>query len=444
MALLRILAEARQELAIIVSVAHFHHGIRGEEADADLEFVRELAEHLGLELHLGAADTPAHARTYRLSLETAARELRHRWFGQLIDQNKTDKIATAHTLDDQAETVLMRLLRGAGVRGLAGIFPRQNAKHLIRPLLAVTRREIEAYLKKLCQPWREDSSNQDLAHTRNRIRHRLLPLLEREFNPDIRRTLADVAEVARAESEYWDGQTSALLAKILRQGKPTRSGRSATREASRILAVDLAALAGLHLSLQRQALHRIAEQLGSRLEFSHVEQLLNLARERRSGKRLLLPGGLTVVRTFRELQFMSAQETVNGLDYQYILPIPGQIVVPEIDSIIRAQLVKGSELASRSLLNPSLVAGEVTVRNWRPGDKFFPANTRAPKKLKELLQAGRMMQEISPRERNSWPVAESNGQIVWVRGFPASQVFAAGDGDAVLIEEIPLQDEVSK
>lgn len=444
MAMLRILAELKQELGIVLSVAHFHHGIRGEEADADLEFVRELAEHLGLELHLGAADTPAHARAHRLSLETAARELRHRWFVQLIDEKKADKIATAHTLDDQAETVLMRLVRGAGVRGLAGIFPRQKAKHLIRPLLAITRGEIESYLKKLSQPWREDSSNQDVAHTRNRIRHRLLPLLEHEFNPDIRGTLADVAEVARAESEYWDTQTAAALPRILRQGKPTRSGRSASGEASRLVAVDVAALAGLHLSLQRRALQRIVEQLGSRLEFSHIEQLLELAREGRSGKKLLLPGGLIAIRTFRELQFTATREDLSCADYRYSLSIPGQIVVPEIESIIRTKIVKLAEQASASLLNPSLLGGELIVRNWRAGDKFFPPNTSAPKKLKELLQPGRMTREMSPRERKAWPVAESNGQLVWVRGFPAPQAFAAGAGDAVLIEEIPLEDEVSE
>src|SRR5215472_13932624 len=178
-ALLRILLELRQELGVVLSVAHFNHKIRGAEADADEQFVSTLAQEFDVQLHSGSADAPAYAREHKMSLETAARELRHRWFAQLIREGKADKIATAHTQDDQAETVLMRILRGTGTRGLAGISPWQKQRALIRPLLHVTRLEIEEHLKALGQAWREDSSNRDLRHARNRIRHELLPLLQR-------------------------------------------------------------------------------------------------------------------------------------------------------------------------------------------------------------------------------------------------------------------------
>src|SRR5262249_15372167 len=148
-ALLRVLLELSQELGIVLSVAHFHHGIRGPEADADRQFVYGLAVTFGLEAHLGSGDVPAYARKHKVSLETGARELRHRWFAELIPDGHVDKIATAHTLDDQAETVLMRILRGTGARGLAGIFPEQGEKHLVRPLLGISRREIEAYLNSI-------------------------------------------------------------------------------------------------------------------------------------------------------------------------------------------------------------------------------------------------------------------------------------------------------
>jgi tRNA(Ile)-lysidine synthase len=435
-ALVRILVELKNELGIVLSVAHFHHGIRGAEADADRQFVRELAEHLGLEFNLGGADAPAHARAHRMSLETAARELRHQWFALLIEEDKADKIATAHTLDDQAETVLMRLARGAGVRGLAGIFPWQKQKHLVRPLLAVRRAEVEGYLKQLGQRWREDSSNRDLAHTRNRVRHLLLPLLEREFNPEIRKTLSDLAEVARAESDYWEQQLSALVPKLVRQGKPTRSGRTARGESSRILAVDLTAWAALPLALQRKTLHQVAERLGSTLEFAHVDELIELARQHRSGKRLTLPGGLTAVRSFRELQFIAGEELGSG-DYQYSLAVPGEVAVPELGSVIRARIVP-NQPSSASLLNLSLLGPELIIRNWRAGDRFFPAKTRAPKKLKQLLQSGRLAEEISPSQRKAWPVVESAGQIVWVRSLAVPEAFAAKSGEALLIEEIPI------
>lgn len=438
-ALLRALSELKQELGIVLSAAHFHHGIRGEEADADLQLVRELAQHLGIELHSGAADTPAYARFHRLSLETAARELRYQWFARLIQENQADKIATAHTLDDQAETVLMRLLRGAGVRGLAGIFPRQREKHLIRPLLTISRGEIESYLRHLGQTWREDSSNRDLNHTRNRVRHRLMPVLEHEFNPEIRKTLADVAEIARSDSEYWSQQVATVLPQVLRQGKPTRSGRSASGDASRTLSVDLAALASLHLALQRRVLHAVAEQLGIKLEFAHLQQLMALVENRQTGKKLPLPGKFSAVRTFRELQFTAGQTERRGKDYEYSLSIPGEIAIPELGSVIRASIVQNT--STGSLLNPALLGTHLTIRNWRPGDRFYPAKTRAAKKIKELLQPGRLGREISPRERKNWPVAESGGQIVWVRELAVPEGLAATADKAVLIDEIPIPEQ---
>lgn len=452
-ALLRALVELRQELGIVLSVAHFHHGIRGAEADADRDFVRALADQLGLELHLEAGDAPAYARAHRLSLETAARDLRHAWFARLISDKQTDKIATAHTLDDQAETVLMRLVRGAGVRGLSGIFPVQEEKRLVRPLLTVTRQEVESYLKTLGQAWREDSTNQDPAHTRNRVRHQLLPMLERDFNPAIRGSLADLAETARAEADYWDQQVASALARVSRPGKPSRSGRNTSGAASRTVALDLAALTSLPLALERQVLHHVAAQLGSRLEFVHVQQLAALARGKGAGKRLALPGGLTVVRSFRELQFTSADQgdDAGGVEavgraqaaYKYALRVPGEARVPELHRVIHARLIEigkqyGASYNAATLLNPERLAPELIVRNWRAGDRFFPPRTRAPKKLKELLQSGRLGKELAANERKSWPVVESAGTIVWVRGFAVPEAFAATTGHAVLIEESDL------
>jgi tRNA(Ile)-lysidine synthase len=300
---------------------------------------------------------------------------------------------------------------------------------------------VESYLNSLGQSWREDSSNKDLSHTRNRVRHQLLPMLERDFNPGIRRTLADLAETARAESDYWDRETEALLTRIIRPGKPSRSGRTTTREAAQTLSLDLAALTSLPLALERQVLHHAAIGFGIHLDFSHVQQLTELAREKRAGKRVVLPGGVVAVRSFRELQFSTLdKEEELSSGYQYALRVPGETPVTELGSVVCARLIEvGNEGSpaynSASLLNPALLAPELIVRNWRSGDRFFPAHTRAPKKLKELLQPGRLGRELAPGERKSWPVVESAGEIVWVRGFAVPEAFAAGLGNAVLIEE---------
>jgi tRNA(Ile)-lysidine synthase len=444
-ALLRALLELSKELGIVLSVAHFHHGIRGAEADADQQFVCGLAQAFGLEMRLGSGDVPAYAHEQKVSLETGARDLRHHWFAELVRAGQADKIATAHTRDDQAETVLMRILRGSGARGLAGIFPEQGEKHLVRPLLGIRRREVEAYLKDIGQTWRHDSTNQDLTHTRNRIRHRLLPLLEEDFNPGVRQTLADFAEVARAEADYWDREVASLLPRMVRPGKPSRSGRTTSGKDSQTLALDLVAFRALPLALQRQLLHGLAQQFSVALEFKHIQQLVELSGGASSAKKLLLPGGIVGVRSFRELQFSHSAMTAPATDYGYSLPVPGEVSVPELGSTIRAravarQIPEASGYNLDALLDRALLAPELTVRNWRAGDRFFPARTRSPKKLKQLLQAGRLGQRLSADQRKLWPVVESAGEIVWVRGFPVPEALLAKNGDGVVIEELAIEE----
>ena len=443
-ALLRLLLELRQELGLVLSVAHFHHRIRGAEGDADQRFTAELAQQFQLEFHSGSADVPAYVRNHKLSLESAARELRHQWFRKLVQQEHADKIATAHTLDDQAETVLMRILRGTGVRGLSGIAPEQREKHLVRPLLGITRPEVEAYLNSLHQPWRTDSTNQDLSHTRNRVRHKLLPLLERDFNPAIRQTLADLAEMARLENEYWQKELALLMPRLVRHGKPTRSGRSATGAASHTLALDLAALQSLPEVVQGMVLHKTAGELGVTLEFKHIQLLTDYLHSPRSARRLSLPNGLSVTFSLRELHFSLEGEAVPA-NYLYSLPIPGEVRLPELRKTIRAQVISAgkqtiSGYTAGSLLNRILLAPELTIRNWRAGDRFFPAHSQSPKKVKELLQSSRLGAKFSSAERKLWPVIESAGEIVWIRGFPVAQAFAVHTGEAVLIEEISEDD----
>jgi tRNA(Ile)-lysidine synthase len=448
-ALLRLLLELRQELGIVLSVAHFNHGIRGAEADADQQFVMELAGTFGLEMHLGSGDAPAYAREHKVSLETGARELRHRWFGELVGHSKADKVATAHTLDDQAETVLMRILRGAGARGLAGIFPQQEEKHLVRPLLSVTRSQVEAYLKGIGQTWHEDSTNRDLSHTRNRIRHQLLPLLEKDFNPALRQTLGDLAEVARAETEYWSREVSLLLARMVRPGKPSRSGRSASGKDAQTLALGLAPFRALPVAVRRHLLQGIAQQMQVALEFKHIQQLMELSEAGSWAKKLSLPGGIVVIRTHRELQFMRALQSDAAAGYKYSLPVPGEVNIPELGSTFRARALERlnpevSRYNFDALLDRALLAPELTIRNWRAGDRFFPAKTRSPKKLKELLQADRLGQRLSADQRKLWPVAESAGEIVWVRGFAVPDAFIARTGDAVVIEETEMRSGLEK
>ena len=293
-ALLRLLLELRGELGIVLSVLHFHHGIRGAEADGDAEFVAGLAQRHSLELHSGSGDAPGHAGARQASLETAARELRYQFFAKLIKSGAADKIATGHTLDDQAETVLMKSLRGAGTRGRAGIYP-ALATGIVRPLLSVRRGELEEYLRGLGQDWHEDSTNRDRRHLRNRVRHELVPLLERDFNPEVTRVLAESAEVARAEEEFWQVETERLLPQICPQGEAT---------------LQLDALLAQPLAVQRRLVRAALERAGAGFDFRHGEEILRLAQKLRGA--VELPGGWRVVRGKGDMRIEKREENARA------------------------------------------------------------------------------------------------------------------------------------
>jgi tRNA(Ile)-lysidine synthase len=442
LALLRVLVELQPELGVVLKVLHFNHKIRGAEADADQQFVAALARQLGLEFLAGSGDVPGHAKAQKLSLETAARDLRHGWFAQLFSDNKLDKIATAHTLDDQAETVLMRIIRGTGVRGLSGISALHQEKRLIRPLLSIRRTEIESYLQGLKQAWRNDASNQDVTHTRNRVRHQLLPLLVRDFNPSVHQRLADLAETAQAEAEYWQKELAGIMPRAVRQGRPSRSGRSSSGHTGEVQALDLAYFQTLPLAVQRLVLHKLALQMGVNLEFKHVQELGAFIESGKPGKRLELPDGLVATRSFRELQFGRAPACAEVEDYEFciILPVPGEVTVSTLGSTLQARVISAGdkELSGYNpalLLDRALLEPELILRNWRAGDHFSPVHTGSPKKVKEWLQPSRLGRTLTAAERKAWPVIESSGQIVWMRGFPVSRKFAYRAGDAVLIQE---------
>jgi len=430
-ALLRILLELRRELGIVLSVVHLNHKLRGNESDEDEQFVRELAAEHDLLLISENCDVKSHAAKNKLSLETAARELRYEFFKRVLRDKSVDKIATAHTLDDQAETVLLKLARGAGTRGLAGIYPKisiqdqptgtgtQPVKAIVRPLLKSKRSDIEGYLREIGQDWREDSTNRDLRHTRNRIRHEILPRLEALVNPRAREALAEAAEIARAEEAFWARKILRLLP---RTWKPSAVGGSLN-----INGVEIGGPA-----LRRRLVRAAAHSLGLSLEFHHVEEVLRLSAK--TG-RTSLPEGWSAVWKSGEIIF---ERDVEGpADYEYLLPVPCKVEVPEAGVLIEASLVSKQLGTVRAqpgdgCLIASRPGSEVLViRNWRAGDRFWPAHAKAPRKLKELLQS----RHITGAVKKLWPVIASGEEVIWVRGMGVERNFRALEGEGVLIRD---------
>lgn len=316
-------AAKHDALGIGLSAAHVNHGIRAAtESDADQQFVEALCARLDVPLHIHHASIPERVAQTRAAgdpetIEEAAHNVRYDYFASLIASGEADAVLTAHTLDDQAETVLMKLLRGAWTEGLSAIHPVVQVPgprpgKILRPFLNTRRAEIEAYLKQLNQPWREDSTNSDTVYTRNRIRHELLPQL-REYNPSLDQTLANLAELAREEEARWQIELARLLPQILLPGKPVRGGgrsvSTAPGQSHSEVAIELDRLRPLDPALRRRVLRAAARQLGARLSFDETSRLLALCGfltlptvAARTGATLHLSNQLRAERSHRELR----------------------------------------------------------------------------------------------------------------------------------------------
>ncbi len=510
-ALVRLLLELRGELGIVLVVVHFNHRLRGAEAESDVQFVSELARVHELEFLCDSADVSEYASQHGISLEAGARELRYGFFQALLTAESTseagasdspagnrsagtapplseqglirvtklDKIITGHTLDDQAETVLMRMIRGTGLTGLSGIHPRISVENdegelcgeIVRPMLGIRRCELERYLNEIGQNWREDSTNADHTFTRNRLRHLVLPLLEKEFNPAIAESLAELAEIARGEEEYWDNEVAGWMGTAVHWIEPDWAKQAAPETAliqisasachspalsrnselqARIDSAEwLVANASVSLpwflseptAVQRRVVKAIGEHAGIALEFKHTEEILRFAAaERSSGKELSLPMGWKVQRHPAELLFVSPdlRAPATPPEYQYELCVPGRTVIPQLRTVIEAQRIPANSTAAYNpdeLLDADSLPGPLKVRNWRAGDRFWPAHTKSPKKIKELLQE----LHIAQPERGLWPLVQSGNEIVWVRGFAVHAAYRPQvDRGAIVIRERSL------
>jgi tRNA(Ile)-lysidine synthase len=324
-----------------------------------------------------------------------------------------DAIATAHTLDDQAETVLAKFLRGAWTEGLAGIHPflKFPEGRVVRPMLAVTRSEIEAYLGELGQDWREDTSNRHLTFTRNRIRHELLPLLE-GWNPRLHEHLAQMAAIARDEEAWWQAELARLAPQLLLPGRPARGGgRAAGGGLGAGLAFEVNRLAALAPALQRRLLRHAAVQFGAALDFAATEALRSLALTGRAGQKLALPQGLRAERTVRELRLSVELESApKGESAE--APIPGEIEAPAFGLRLRIDVTGPAAAHGSQDRRGERLSASATLRNWKPGDRVRLRHSGGSSKVKEVLERLR----VTGMDRALWPVLEVNGRIVWMRG----------------------------
>jgi tRNA(Ile)-lysidine synthase len=455
-ALLLLLEQLREHLGIGLAILHFNHQLRGAESDADEQFVAELAAERGIDFVVGRGDVAGAARERGWNLEDAARRLRYAFFASVVRASRATHVAVAHTADDQAETVLSRLVRGTGPAGLAAIYPVKG--HVVRPLLEVRRNELRGYLESRSQPWREDASNLDTTRLRARFRHQVLPVIERELQPAIVAHLCRLAQMAREDEGFW-GALAAERAGALVRREGDRLGIRCADLLSPLPWEGAKPGGAAQITLTKRLVRRIVEELkGDRLRLTarHVDQVVHLASEGSSGQRTELPG-VVAERSFEWIWFEGAdaervaepsepvrRNTPAGHKppvhrkstlfrktkaFSHAVELGGigetaSITVPEIGKWFRLKVIDwpASERDTnvQGLLDRDSLHSPLLLRNWRPGDCFRPQGRRSVHKLKQLLRAG----HVSVRDRVGWPVLTSAGVLAWSRGFPVAAEFA--------------------
>jgi tRNA(Ile)-lysidine synthase len=401
-------------------VLHVNHKLRGTESDEDARFVEKLAAGLGSFCEIAELPLPGTG-----NLEQEARNIRNGWFREMLQKHSLAKVALGHTLSDQAETVLFRLLRGAGGAGVSGIRP-ITRDGFVRPLLGFARHEVRDYLRSLGQPWHEDSSNQNLTFDRNRIRLALLPALAREWNPQIETTLSSLADWARGEEEYWEPVIAELAARHF-----TRAGGAQICKTGAVTAIPTA----VGRRLVRHAIGLVKGDLQS-IGFDHVEKILALAAREEGSGRLQIPG-VDVMRSFDWLRFASPGTYSRDRHTSYPVSIPGEIPLPGGASALLLQLRDGNCSYNRVVdcMDRERLPGCLELRTWQPGDQYIPVSFEAPVKIKTLFQEAR----IPLWERNGWPVLAGGESIVWCRQFGVAAEYAAGPETrtVVVVAEVP-------
>jgi tRNA(Ile)-lysidine synthase len=418
-ALLHVLWKLKDEFRLRLEVAHLEHGIRGEEAHEDARFVAEMADGLALPFHLRQVDLPkVKVERGKGNLEEMAREARRDYFAALARERGIQKIALGHTRDDQAETFLMRLLRGSGRKGLSGMDPVTKLKEvegspvLVRPLIENSRREIENYLAAEKLEYRTDRTNRDAALLRNWVRLDLLPRLKERIDARLDERLACTADVMRDEENFLQELAQELLPQVAQKGDLLR-----------------APLLGQPVAMQRRLVRLwLEENLGSlrAVEFDHVEAILSLICDGPPQGRVAIPRGREAVRNYDKLRLEKKSRGRRAACYSYELPFEGELAISEAG--VKMASARGVLSEARpnddleAVFDSSALRQTLTVRNFRDGDRFQPLGMRGHKKVKELFIEKKVPLEV----RATLPLLIAGEDILWIPGYGRSEIAKVG------------------
>lgn len=410
--LLDVLWHLKHRLEFGIAACHVNHNLRGDESNEDEQFVIQRTRDYDIPLTVRRFDREDIQRIQQGNLEEEARELRYQLLAHTAEELNYHYTATGHTKSDQAETVLHRLLRSSGIRGLSGIYPvgtiHQNT--VIRPLLCHTRQHVLAYAQQHELPYRHDSMNEDDQYTRVKIRKHLLPLLKQEYNPNLEESLAKLASVCRDEELYWDQHVKSLF---------DRFG-SATED----FPADRCSFLPLSIAEQRRLIRFWLQKHGIEPGFTQVDDAIQLLTGTKPQAEIHFSPEIHLIRRYDRFYFGN-QADGNPVDVQKSIPVPGKVVIPELNVEVVTEWVAKNVIQMEKTskwqtdIDSQSVKNGLLIRTWQEGDRIQPLGMKGTKSLKKIWQEHKI-----PREtRNRLPILCYHNEIVWIPGCCEAEPF---------------------
>ena len=413
MALLYLLYELRDDLGCALHIAHLDHMLRGAESKGDAVYVKEHAQKLRLPITVEAVDVQENIVS-KESLESGARRIRYEFYERVLRSVQADRVALGHNADDQAETVLMRLLRGSGAQGLGGI-PAVRDNKFVRPLIEISRSEIEEYLQQVKLTPRQDSSNLSTGCRRNKVRLELMPVLEREYSSNIKQILRRTGDILQAEDDLLKDLASKAADSCMQSPD------------ARTITVRVSDFRGYHLALQRRILRLAIRTLVGNLagfDYGHIGDLLNLSLYGVTGSVASLPQAVYAEKTYDQLVLRHGYHPgMASQTFDYCVDVPGVTEIPDPAMRIETTVLGracGEGMRPRrdgdrfrEAFDRDKICGHLHLRNRRPGDRFQPLGMLGRKKLKDFL-----IDEKVPRAvRDDIPILTDGNKVLWVVGY---------------------------
>lgn len=418
-ALLHILAYIAPRLSLKLGIAHLNHLLRGKASDKDEQFVSDLAKSLNLPVYISREDVSAYQKAHKISLEEAGRKVRYEFFEKIRQENGFDKIALGHHADDNAELVLMNLIRGSGALGLSGIPPERDGI-IVRPLIHLTRSEITNFLKQYDLAYVTDESNSDPQFLRNRIRHELIPIL-RSYNPSISRNLNRLSDILKCEEDWIEGMITPMFEDCV------------IEQQEHCIVFSVMKFNALHVAARRRLIRKAIVMLKGnirRIAFEHLEAILSLSEKNSGSKNLHLPDQICIEKENNRLIFkeedlpLRTRRYDQTISYHYEISCPSEMFIPEISARLEFSYQNTEEIGdiyhieqTLAFFDMNVIQFPLIVRNFRPGDRFHPLGMTGTQKLKTYF----INSKVSKTERLQCPLVLCKGEIIWVAGYRPGQ-----------------------